>query len=807
MTQFLNDLRFAARMLLKRPGFALLGVITIALGIGANTAIFSVVHASLLKPLPYPEPDELVFYWETNPNFGDMSISYLNYLDWRAQSQAMESMAVYRRDRFNLTSAGDPEQVRATMISANIFDTLGVTTLLGRDFTADEDRVGGDPVVILTHGYWQRRFGGDEAIIGRVITLDSRPYEVVGVMPEDQQRPTRSDLYVPIGQFADREGWESRDNHQGIYGYARLADGVTLEQAQAEIDTIAAGLAEAYPESNRANGVVYHRLSEYLVSNLRPALLLLTAAVVLVLLIACVNMANLLLARAAARDRELAVRAAVGAGRWAIARQLMTESLLLSLVGGAVGVALAYVSLDAVRAVYGTALPRPDDVSISLPVLGYSAALTLATGLLFGLVPALTGGGRRLLSPLQGGARAGQSVSQRRFQVGLAVTEIGLAVVLLVGAGLLLRSFGEVLDVDPGLDPDGVLTASISLPPARYDSDEKVVQFWRELEQEVAALPGVNRVGVTSNLPFIGGNQTSFSIAGRPVPEPGEFPNAEYAQVTPGYFGTIGMRLLTGRLLDDRDQPDAPMAMVIDQSFAETHWPGENPIGRQVVFGAGHGEHQLSVTVVGIVGTVRHNGLDVEPPRPQMYFPMAQRPETDDIRLVVKAAIPPENLVEPVRQAVLAVDPEQPITDARPYRTIVDDSLADRRLSMTLFGFFAAVAAVLALVGIYGVIAYGVTRRTQEIGVRMAMGASGRRILALVLRQVGFIGLIGVATGLAGAALLGRLMESQLFGVGAHDPLTFTLVPATLIGFALLACLLPARRAARTQPTEALRHE
>jgi len=804
MTHLWQDLRFSARTLAKNPGFTLVAVLTLALGIGANTAIFSVVNATLLRPLPYPEPEEIVMFWEHNPGFGDMSISYPNYEDWRREVKALDELAVYRRDRFNLTGTGDPEQVRATMVSANLFDVFGVKPLLGRTFTAAEDSVGGVPVVILKEGYWQRRFGGDENILGSKLNLNGKPYEVVGVMPEQLRNPTRTDLFVPIGQFANTPGWEQRGNHPGIYGYGRLADGVSLSRAQAEIDGVSAALAKQYPE-NRLSTVEYHVLQELAVSDARPALMMLSLAVALVLLIACVNVANLLLARTAGRERELAVRAAVGAGRWQLVRQLVTESVLLSGLGGALGVVAAYLGLDLLRRIYGGDLPRVDDIGIDGTVLAFTAVLSMATGLVFGVVPALHGAGRGATNPLQAGARTGQSAERHRFQAALVVTEIALAIVLLVGAALLFRSFARVLDVDPGLDPDNVLTASVSLPTEKYDSDEKVRQFWDQVLARVEALPGVTGTGVTNNLPFVGGSQTSFAIAGRPEPAPGEFPFAEAAFVSPDYFDAIGQRMVRGRPFDERDRAGPPV-VVIDENFAQTHWPGKDPLGEQIVLGA-HGREQTQLTIVGIVNSVRYEGLDVEPPYPQMFFPFAQRPPTNDVFLVVKGDVAPETLAGPVKQAVLAVDPDQPLRDAKPFRAIVGDSLADRRLSMSLFGFFAAVAAALALVGIYGVISYGVARRTQEFGVRIAMGADGGRILRLVLGQVGRIALLGVVLGAAGALALGPLLASQLFGVSSHDPLTFALVPAGVIAFALLACIWPAYRAARIQPTEALRYE
>lgn len=806
MINLLADFRFAARTLLKNLGFAAVAVITLGLGIGANTAIFSVVNTSLLTPLPYPEPEEVLIFWETDPEFGDMSISWLNYQDWRREVAALEEMAVYRRDRFNLTGAGEPEQVRVTMVSANLFDALSLSPMLGRGFTEAEDRPGGDPVTVLSHGYWQRRFGADTGVVGTTIRLDDRSYHVVGVMPPELRHPTRSDLFVPIGQFSDDPVWQERGNHPGIYGLGRMAEGVTLTRAQAEIDTIAEALEAEYPGTNAGQRVSYRVLQDHAVSDIRAALLLLSGAVALVLLIACVNVANLLLARGVGRERELAIRTAMGAGRRQIVRQLLTESLLLAMVGGLLGVALAFLGVDAMAAIYGSDLPGTEEIGIDKPVLAFTLGISMLAGVLFGLGPAWQSTGRRL-NPLQAGSRTGQSADRARFQSGLVIAEIALAVVLLVGAGLLLRSFAEVLDVDPGLDANHVLTASVSLPAQRYGSDDEIRRFWGEVLTRVGALPGVAVAGITTNLPFVGGNQTSFAIAGRPEPGHGQFPFGEYAEVTPGYFDALGITLLSGRLIDERDSADGPLVMLVDEAFAKTHWPAESPLAKEVVFGGAHSEQRIRVTVIGVVETVRHNGLDTKPLYPQMYFPFAQRPEVQDVMLVVRTEVPPASLVDSVRRAVLEVDPDQPIYDAQPYRAIVEDSLADRRLGMSLFGFFAVVAAILALVGVYGVVSYGVTQRTQEVGVRMAMGARARDVLMLVLRQVGVLALAGAAAGVACAFLLAPAFRSELYGIGARDPLTFGLAAVAVLAFALLACLLPARRAMRIQPTEALQYE
>lgn len=804
-----SDLRYAARMLLKNPGFAAVVVLTLALGIGATTAIFSIISTSLLRPLPYTEPEEVLIFWETHPTFGGMSIAYPNYLDWRAQVRAVEELGVYRRERFNLTGTGDPEQVLAAMVSDNLFRVLDVAPLLGRGFTAEEDRPGGDAVVVLSHGYWQRRFAGDPAIIGRTLTLNDSAYEVVGVLPPVLRHPSRSDLFLPIGRYSDHPSWQSRGNHPGIYGLARLAPGVTISEAQAEMDTISHALGEQYPDTNLGNGVEYQPLAEVAVRDVRPAMVLLSGAVVLVLLIACVNIANLLLARMVTREREIAVRKAVGAGRARVVRQVLTESVLLALLGGVLGVLVAQLCIEGVRALFGGGLPRMDEVAIDTGMLAFTASLALATGIVFGLLPALQGAHGSLAGRLHAGARGGDGRGKRRTQNSLVIVEIALAIMLLVGASLLMRSFVTVLRVDPGFEPAGVVTAEIRLPTERFADEVARLQFWEALLPEVQSLPGVVDAGLTNNLPFVGGNQTSFTVNGRPEPPPNDRPFAEYAQVTPSYFSTLGMRLKLGRLLDERDHADAPPTVVIDEAFAAVHWPGSDAIGERIRVGGGHGvdgEEDEGITVVGVLETVRHNGLDVEPPRPQMYFPVAQS-APHSMTLVVKSPLPAAVLTDSVRRAVLSVNPDQPVSDIRAYQQIIDESLTERRLAMTLLGVFAGAAVLLALIGIYGVVSYGVTRRTQEFGVRLAMGARDRNILLLVLRQVVSTALVGVALGAAGALALGGYLQSQLFGISARDPLTFTLVPVIVIAFALLACLLPARRASRIDPMVALREE
>ncbi|HET6603008.1 MAG TPA: ABC transporter permease [Xanthomonadaceae bacterium] len=810
MKGLLADLRHALRLLARSPGFALIAIAMLALGIGANTAIFSVVRTALLSPLPYEQAARMAIVWETNKGFGDMSIAYPNYLDWVARQDSMQALAVYRRAGANLTGLGEPEQLRMTMVSANLFEVFGRPPQIGRGFAQTEDRLGAEPVVVLGHDFWQRRFNGDASVLGSQIELDGVQHTIVGVAPEDLRHPTRTDVMVAIGRHADSPGWESRGNHPGIYGFGLLKPGVSLEAAQQEIDAIARDLEREYPDSNTNNGVKYTALEEFVVGDMRGALLLLSGAVGLVLLVVCVNMANLLLARAYGRHRELAVRSALGAGRWRVARQLLAESLLLATAGGALGVVVAHFGVRALELLYGSQLPRIDQIGVDSGMLLTALALTLFTGVAAGLVPALVTARQGLAEGLRGGSRGGLSAGRRRVQSTLAVTQTALAIMLLVGAGLLVRSFGQVLEVDPGIRPANVLTAGLRLPDARYPDEDARRAFWQRLLPALEALPQVQVAGITNNLPFVGGNQTSFRVHGAPpLPEGVDPPFAEYGFVTPGYFEALGMTLMRGRLIEAQDRAGRPEVMVVDEAFAREHWPEGDAIGQQVLRGGRHDESEgpeSPITVVGVVRTVRHNGLDVEPPRPQMYFPADHDP-LSNATLVLRTVGDPANASEAVTRTVQDVDPLLPLTSVQPFTAIIDDSLSGRRLSLSLLGVFAVVAAVLAVLGIYAVMSYGVSRRAQEMGVRIAVGAGTGSIVNLVLREVARLTAIGLVIGFIGAALLGRYIESQLFGVGAYDPLTFLGVAMLILLAALAAGALPARRATRVDPLVALREE
>jgi putative ABC transport system permease protein len=811
-----QDLRYGLRMLARSPGLTVTAALALALGIGANTAIFSVVDAVLLRPLPYDDPDRLVMVWNRYPkmNLQRAAVSGPDFVERRDENHVFEQVAAFIDGNLNLTSAGEPERLRAVRASASLFPLLGVRPALGRTFLTEEDRPGSSQVAVVSHGLWTRRFGSDPRLVGRPLTLNGTPHTVVGILSAGDSFPDPSvDVWVPIALTAEQVD-PSRRGNEYIGMIARLKSGVTLEQAQADMDLItrralsqAPQVAKDFFESN-GWGAFLSPLREEVVGGARPALLALLGAVGCVLLIACANVSNLLLARATSRKREIAIRTALGAGRTRLVRQLLTESLLLAVLGGGLGLLLAVWGVDLLAALRPENLPRVEEIGLDLRVLTFTGLLSLAAGIVFGLAPALHASRPDLNESLKEGGRASSAgPGHSRLRGLLVVSQIALALVLLVGAGLMIRSFWLLQRVDPGFRPEGLLTMNISLSTSKYPKPEQRVAFFQQLRQRLAALPGVEAVAATSLLPLAGGTSTASFFAEGQRPGPGESsPLANVRLATPDYFRTMGIPLKRGREFTDQDTR-APNVVVVDEGMVRRFWRGQDPIGRRLTFTETPTEADW-MTVVGIAGEVKHSGLDGHD-YAHIYGPHALTAflVPEGMFVVVRTRSDPDGQVAAVRRAVAAMDPEQPIFAVRTMRAYVEDAVAQPRFRTALLALFAAVALVLAAVGIYGVMAYAVTQRTHEIGIRMALGAMQRDVLRMVVGQGLRLALGGVAVGVAGALALTRILSSLLFGVTATDPLTFLTVPLVLLAVSALACYLPARRATRVDPIVALRYE
>jgi putative ABC transport system permease protein len=800
MGTLLQDLRYGVRMLLKNPGFALVAVIALALGIGANAAIFSVVNAVLLRSLPFDDPDRLIVLRENKPpQFPEFSVAPGNFLDWQKQNTVFEKLAAIRGFSYNLVDTGEPERLRGARVSAGLFEMLGVKPSQGRTFAAEEDQSGHDAVVILSHSLWQRRFGADPNILGRTLTLNASTYTVVGVMPPDFQFPDReTELFTPVAFDA-----KQADQHGSHYisAIGRLKPGVSIEQARTEMSAIAARLAQQYPDSNTGWGVSLFKMQEYESRDIKPALLILLGAVALVLLIACANVANLLLARATARQREIAIRTALGASRWRVIRQLLTESILLALVGGGIGLLLAVWGVDLLLALAPENLPHVKGGTLDGRVLGFTLLITLLTGIVFGLVPALQSSRPNLNETLKEGGR-GATTGHNRVRSSLVITEVAVALVLLIGAGLLIRSFYRLQQVNPGFNPRNALAVALSLPGKKYPEPEQNAQFYTQLIEKVSTLPGVVAVGATQSLPIHDDYVLGFNIQGRAPDAPGEEPSTNYYAVSPGYFKAMGIPLLRGRLFTEQDTKDTPRVAVINETMAKKFFPNEDPIGKGI--NVTNGPERFR-EIVGIVGDVKQYGLD-QPTTAQTYEPYLQTP-FQGMTLVVRTEGNPAALTAGVRSQVLSIDKDQPVSRVRTLEQVIAESVAKQRFAMLLLGIFAMVALVLAGVGLYGVMSYAVTQRTHEIGIRMALGAQQRDVLKLVVGQGMILALVGVLIGLLASLALTRVMTTLLFGVSATDPLTFLAIPALLAAVALLASFMPARRAMKVDPMVALRYE
>jgi putative ABC transport system permease protein len=822
MTTILQDLRYGARMLLKTPALTAIVILALALGIGANAAIFSVINAVVLRPLPYDHAEQLLFLNERSPVLDEMSISYPDFTDWRDQNHVFEKIGVYNRNSYNLTGYGDAERILTAQVSADLFSALRVNTGIGRLFTNDEDKPGAAPVVLLSYALWQRRFGGENSILNQTITLNGKSYTVIGVMPQDFAFPTRVEMWVPVGQLSGDPNWQQRGNHPGLYGVARLKPGATQAQAQADMNNIAANLQKQYPDSNTNNGVRIRTLMEVLVGDtVKSTLWILFGAVAFVLLIACANIANLLLARATARRKEMAIRTAMGAGRWRIARQLLTESLLLAIVGGGIGLVIARLTIKWILYVSPTAIPRAREITLDWRVLGFTFGVSVLTGILFGLVPSIQAGEVDVHETLK---EAGRGTSARHWlRSSLVIVEVATTMVLLIGAGLMIRSFYQLQNVNPGFSYENLTSFTVSLPQRKYTVEEQRAQFFNNLVQEIRALPGVQSVGAASGLP-LGNNgwQTSFIVDGRPAPPPGDTPLMEACTVTPDYFRAMNIPLLRGRYFTDHDDRSflngkdlsgmndgeriiaGTNVIIIDEEFASRYWPNEEAVGKRIRFGSD--AKAPSLEVVGVVGRVKMEGLDTDSKRVQGYFSYSQVPFWS-MTLVIRGKGDPNLLIAAARNQVKAMDPDQPIYNIRTMDEIRGEAVAPQRLNLMLMTIFAGLAFVLAIVGIYGVMSYAVTQRTHEIGIRMAIGAQPRDVFRLILGQGMFLTALGMVAGLLGAFVLTRLMASMLFAVKPTDPVTFAGVALLLAAVALLACYIPGRRATKVDPVNSLRYE
>ena len=804
MDTLLHDLRFAARTLLKKPAFSVAAALCLALGIGANTAMFSVVNGVLLRPLPYPEPERLVAVWERSVEHSEERnvVAPANYLDWRAGSTVFEEMGVAMEYSFNLTGLGEPEEVPAQLISASMFPVLGVRPAFGRALTAADDAPGTEDVVVLSHGFWQRHFAGDRGVIGRRVMLNGQPFTVVGVMAEGFGiRASEAQLWAAIGLDPSVNYRESAGRFLTAYG--RLKPGVTPERAQGELRTIAARLEQAHPRYNTGWSVNVFPLYDEVVGEARRPLYVLAGVVAFVLLIACANVANLQLAQAAARSREIAVRAALGAGRWRVARQLLTESLVLAVAAGAAGILLAYWAVSALRAAAPASLPRVQEVGLDGRVLAFSVVLSLLTGVLFGLVPALRAARSDLQETLRAGGR-GVSGGGTRTRSALVVAQVALSLVLLVGAGLMLKSFARLINVSPGFNPEQVLTARLSLPSSKYATPAAKRAFQDELLRRVRALPGVRSATAATYLPFTGmAAASSFWIEGRPTPRPGEEPSADIRAVDADFFGTLAVPVRRGTPFSDADARAASTPLVINEAAARRLFPNANPLGERIHMPWGD---TLVGEIVAVVGDVKHAGLD-SVPEPTLYWPLQKFPSVGTVTLALRTAGDPMALAPALRREAKGIDPDQPLADVKPMLAYLGDSVERRRFNAALLGGFAAVALVLAAVGLYGVMSYTVAQHTRDFGIRIALGADARRVLGGVLRQALALVGVGLLVGVAGALAMTRVLTGLLYDVSATDPAVFAGIALLLTAVAAMASLLPARRATRVDPMVALRDE
>jgi putative ABC transport system permease protein len=794
-----QDIRYGFRMLIKKPGFTIVAILTLALGIGANTAIFSVVNSILLKPLPFNNSDRIVAMSGTTST-GQTWISYPNLEDYRRQNNVFEEISALTPQSVNLTGMETPDRVRGGFVSSGFFKVFDVQPSMGRVFQPEEDQIGSQRVTVVNHNVWKSRFGSDPNLIGKSLILNGEPFTVVGIMPPDFQIPIDEiEVWIPAQYYPNYKPVRSAHNYFAI---GRLKPGVELSKAQAEMDTIANRLAQAYPEDNKGIGIKLTQLQEMIVSDIRPALLVLLAAVGFILLIACANIANLLLARGAARNREVAIRAALGASRVRLLTQLLTETTILGLLGGCLGLLIALWGVDILVSLNPQNLPSGLKIAPDIRVLCFTLLLSIFTGLLFGLFPALQLSKPDLLRSLKEGGRGSGEVTGQKLRSAFVISQVALSLVLLIGAGLLIKSFYRLLTVDPGFKSENLLTMEYRLPINKYSKPEQQNEFHRQVVEKIRVVPGVRSAALVLGLPFSGnGGARIFTLPDRELPEKDKEPRALFNTATPGYFETIGIPLLKGRSFTDQDGPDSAKVILINQSMASQYWPNDDPIGKQVHLP----QNNITVSVIGVVGNAKQFGLSEEL-RPQIYACYTQNPNIF-ATIVARTDVEPMSLAESVKKAVWSVDKDQPMWKIRTVDYLLERNVASERFVVMLMSVFAALALILTSLGIYGVISYSVTQRTQEIGVRMALGALERDVLKLVISQAAFLALIGVVIGLAASFALTRLMSSLLFGVSPTDPVTFAGITMLLFAVAMLACYLPARRATKVDPMVALRYE
>ncbi|HEX7288480.1 MAG TPA: ABC transporter permease [Candidatus Angelobacter sp.] len=811
MGTLLQDLRYGFRTLAKSPGFALMAVLTLALGIGANTAIFTVVNGVLLRPLPFHEPERLMIVSESSPQFDSMSVAYLNFKDWDAQQSTFAQMAMFRHEDFTLTGGRGPEHVDGREVSAGFFNVLGVPPVMGREFKPEEDREGATPVAVLSHGLWQRRFGGTRDILGRTIHLNDRNYTVVGVLPQDFWFYSQSDVFVPVG--ATGKMWlQNRMEREGSRVIARLKPGVGAAQARADLGTIAKRLATAYPEANAEHGATIVPVLEDVVSDARGTLLPLAVAVTLLLLIVCVNVANLLLSRVAPRQRELAIRTALGASRMRVASQLLTESVLLALLGGVLGIGLAWAGTRGLLAAVPHSLPRSQSIGVDWRVGLFLLALCLFTGILFGMAPVWQALRANMNDTLKEAGR-GSPGGRHPLQNSLVVAELALSLAVLVCAGLTIRSMQKLGKVDPGFQPDNVVTFDIGFSRLRYDQPAKIRNLFKNVVDQMESAPGVEAAALTTDIMMRDDSEVMFYVAERPKPDPKDYNWSMMYITSPNYLRTMGVRLIRGRFYNERDDLNAPQTVVVDEELARSLFPNQEAVGLHLIIPFPGFEAPREI--IGVVQHVKHWGLAQDSSakiRAEFYVPFLQIPEKfypmlNGMTFAARSRLEPRAAANAVQERLHAIDSDIAVYNVETMNEIIRTSIAGERFLTLVLGVFAAAGLLLGAIGTYGVLSYTVSQRTHEMGVRMALGANASDILRLVLgRGARLVGL-GVALGLAGALLLARLLASKLYGITAGDPTTFLLVSLVLVAVALAACYLPARRATRVDPVIALRYE